>query len=78
MCGIAGLFLKDRTLEPKLGAMLSEYAGHFDGSWSRLCWTSPSTVQRRKARRRSPFNPLSPARTSTALEGGSLTARRQR
>ncbi|RUW54383.1 glutamine amidotransferase [Mesorhizobium sp. M1A.F.Ca.ET.072.01.1.1] len=24
MCGIVGLFLKDRTLEPKLGAMLSE------------------------------------------------------
>ena len=24
MCGIVGLFLKDRSLEPKLGAMLSE------------------------------------------------------
>ncbi|TIS09832.1 MAG: glutamine amidotransferase, partial [Mesorhizobium sp.] len=24
MCGIVGLFLKDKTLEPKLGAMLSE------------------------------------------------------
>ena len=24
MCGIVGLFLKDKSLEPKLGAMLSE------------------------------------------------------
>ena len=24
MCGIAGLFLKDRSLEPNLGAMLSD------------------------------------------------------
>ena len=24
MCGIVGLFLKDKALEPKLGAMLSE------------------------------------------------------
>src|SRR3954451_8718243 len=24
MCGIVGLFLKDRTLEPKLGAMLAD------------------------------------------------------
>ena len=24
MCGIVGLFLKDKTLEPKLGAMLSD------------------------------------------------------
>ena len=24
MCGIVGLFLKDKSLEPQLGAMLSE------------------------------------------------------
>lgn len=24
MCGIVGLFLKDKSLEPKLGALLSE------------------------------------------------------
>ncbi len=24
MCGIVGLFLKDKSLEPKLGAMLSD------------------------------------------------------
>jgi glutamate synthase domain-containing protein 1 len=27
MCGIVGLFLKDKTLEPKLGAMLSDMLG---------------------------------------------------
>ena len=63
MCGIVGLFLKDRQLEPSLGSTAGGHAGHDDGPGPRQCGHRDLRQTEPRAAPRSPFSRRRPRRT---------------